>query len=616
MSLRKPAVLNADFFEGKATVEPVEFESLILRTNNSAAYFEQLNFKFVPSFAGGKYAVPGSKIKGVEYIPMDRENFVRDMYRILNLNWNVTKKRHFDHIKLYVRWLDQNDLGPIEGDYFHPHLYRAYMKHYLSLVNKGEISKGTWSKAKHTLNFVLRAKARESEIKHIMVIKGVNKSSNSFKGIDLKDELQPLIRLFLFSFKQFCDHWEQGTIPRAHPFYNEERQNRIAEQEGWDTKTRRVKKHVFYTAMKHGKNFSTFANHFSQLSAVIAFCFSGQNTSSILNLRHSDIRFSSKSNGKVYFDLDKPRANYLKLDTSLGFHRKAQAFFHQWLKISVQLQKDSNTDWLFPLYHQSSGTFKSFPAGAKQPHISINKLTSLLGLARITPSTLRQTKIDTLMKVTEDIWLVSMSANNSVTTIKASYSSGHESDHRRNLAASGEAIYDYAKNGSDINESAQAAKYKFRDVLSSYDYKRLRDDKKENDRQTPIGSRCKGSTQGASNIIKKNLVKAGLNVLDKEVCTDFLNCFECEFHRLVAEVEDIWLMLSFYDTLKEMKEYPSINSLPTDKYHKLCNTINGILKQFNKVSPNNYAEASKKHVENPHPLYSDAYSLIDLMEVF
>ncbi|NMS31671.1 hypothetical protein HKB24_03400, partial [Vibrio parahaemolyticus] len=123
----------------------------------------------------------------------------------------------------------------------------------------------------------------------------------------------------------------------------------------------------------------------------------------------------------------------LGFDTSMGFHKKTQEFFHQWLEISKELQKESGTDWVFP-YFMKSGEIKGcVEAGQINPQHKINKLTKKLGLAHINPSILRQTKIDTLMKVTEDIYLVSMSANNDVKTIQASYAHGNESDHQRNL---------------------------------------------------------------------------------------------------------------------------------------------------------------------------------------
>ncbi len=86
---------------------------------------------------------------------------------------------------------------------------------------------------------------------------------------------------------------------------------------------------------------------------LIAFCFTGQNTTPLLNLRFSDIRFTAKSDGKVYFDMTKARANYLGFDTSLGFHKKTQAFFHQWLEVSMVLQKNAGTEWVFPYFRKS-----------------------------------------------------------------------------------------------------------------------------------------------------------------------------------------------------------------------------------------------------------------------
>lgn len=36
----------------------------------------------------------------------------------------------------------------------------------------------------------------------------------------------------------------------------------------------------------------------------------------------------------------------------------------------------------------------------------------------------------------------------------------------------------------------------------------------------------------------------------------------CDNHALVAMVDDIWLMMSFYDVIKSLKEQVAINSLP------------------------------------------------------
>lgn len=606
----KPAFLDDDFYEQPAaTAEPLHLSQLKLKNGGITTHIDQLVYKGAPN-----YSPIGKKIKNIEYIPVvGRESFVRDVYRILKTDFNATKKKHFDVLRLYLRWMDTDDREPIDGDYFHPELCSAFMDYHQEKCNLGEQKLATWSTSRSMLSFFLKAQNRSLEAKALKSIKGLKKDAESYKGIDVAKEFKPLVRRFIFAFGLFRKQLLEGIKPDIHPLWNEEMFNQMAEQKKWTVRQKAFNKKAFVMALK-GENAAL--NHFSALSAMLAFCFTGQNTTPLLNLRFSDIRFTAESGGKVYFDMTKERANYLKFDTSLGFHKKTQEFFHQWLEISMELQQDSGTEWVFPYFMESGEIKGRVEAAQVTPQKVINKLTKKLGFAHVTPSALRQTKIDVLMKVTQDIWLVSMSANNSVETIRVNYSDGNENDHVNSLAAVNEAVYDFAKNGTNIYEAASKAKFNHADVLSDYDYKRLRKEEKENDRQTPIGARCKDATKGSANAVKKNLEKLGIEQPNEATCTNFLDCFECEYHRLVSEVEDIWLMLSFNDTLKEMKDYPAINSLPTDKFHKLCNTIESILKRFKEVSPNNYTKARKKHGKDPHPLYNDGYSLIDLLEAF
>jgi hypothetical protein len=606
----KSVQLDDDFYrQSAATVEPLKMSELKLKCNGITAHFDQLVYKGAPN-----YSSLGKKIKGVDYIHVaGRERFVRDIYLLLKTDFNRSKKTRFDDLRLYIRWLDTTQREPIEGDYFHPDLCNAYMDYHQEKCNRGEQRLSTWSKGKAMLSFFLRSQNRSVEAKGLKTIKGAKKNAQSFKGIDVSGEFKPLIRCFIAAFGQFRKHFLEGTLPEIHPFWDEQKFNQMAEEKGWTNKEIGYHKKAFLHAVCHE---NTTRNHFTRLASILAFCFTGQNTTPLLNLRFSDVRFTEESHGKVYFDMTKARANYLGFDTSMGFHKKTQEFFHQWLEISKALQKESGSDWVFPYFMRSGEIKGCVETGSTKPQGPINNLTKRLGLSHITPSILRQTKIDTLMKVTEDIYLVSMSANNDVKTIKASYAHGNESDHKRGLAASNEALYEVVKNGTNPHEAARKAKFNYADVLSDYDYKRLRKEERGNDAQTPLGVRCKDATKGAANTVKKNLEKMGIKQSEEKKCTDFLGCFECEYHRLVSEVEDIWLMMSFNDTLQQMKDYPAINSLPTDKFHKLCNTIESILTRFKEVSPDNYAQAQKKHSESPHPLYSDGYSLMDLLEAF
>ncbi|ELQ2335674.1 hypothetical protein QTG64_002250 [Vibrio vulnificus] len=607
----KPVFLDKAFYEiPAATVEPLHLDKLKLKCDGITSHFSQLLYKGAPN-----YSVKGEKIEGVDYIPVAcREAFVRNVYRLLKTDFNRTKEQHYTQLRKYLRWMDSNHLQPVHGDYFARELCSAYMDYNQEQCNRGKQSLATWSSARKMVSFFLKTDNRLVEARQLKSIIGVKKQSNSHKGIDVVGEFKPLIRRFISAFAQFRQHFSEGTKPDLHPLWNEELFNQKAEESEWSPRRKTNYKSYFQRAVSSE---NAVRNHFSRLTAMLAFCFTGQNTAPLLNLRFSDIRFTAKSNGKVYFDMTKARANHLNFDTSLGFHKKTQEFFHQWLEISMSLQKNSGTDWVFP-YFMRSGEIKGWiEVGQRTPQKGINIYTKKLGLAHVTPSKLRQTKIDTIMKVTNDIWLVSMSANNSVKTIKASYSDGNESDHKTSLAANADALYEFSKNGTDPHEAANKAKFNHANILSDYDYKKLRKEETENDRQTPLGVRCKEPSQGVAARIKKNLENMGIKQPQKEQsCTDFLGCFECPFHRLVSEVEDIWLMLSFSDTLQEMKDYPAINSLPTDKFYKLCNTIESILKDFKKVRPDNYIKALELHSEAPHPLYTDGYSLIDLLETF
>ncbi|EJE8579501.1 hypothetical protein M5219_002385 [Vibrio vulnificus] len=607
----KPVFIDDDFYDQPAaTVEPIQICNLKLKCNGVTSHIDQLMYKCVPDYS----SQGNGKRPGVDYILVpERENFVRNIYRLLKKDFNETKAGHFRQLKGYIRWMDNIGKEPVDNDYFHPDLYNAFMNYHQEKCNRGEQKLATWASAKKMVSFFLKAHNRVNEAKELPSIKGIRKNTDSHKGIDVYGEFKPLVRRYIHAFGQFRKYYIDGTKLDIHPLWNEDLFNQTAEKEQWSPKRKAGKSGSFKTAVKNGVG---ALNHFSCLSAMLAFCFTGQNTTPLLSLRVSDVRFTTKSNGKVYFDMTKARAKHLDIDTSLGFHKKTQEFFHQWVDIVIKLQKDSGTDWLFPYFTENMEIKGCVETGNTNPQSRINRLTKKLGLAHVTPSALRQTKIDALMKVTQDIWLVAMSANNSVETISFSYSNGNENDHRNGISASTEALYEASRNGMNIYEAANKAKFNHTDVLSDYDYKKLRTQERVNDKQTPLGTRCKDASQGVASTIKKNMEKLGVEQSDELICTDFLSCFECEHHRLVSEVEDIWLMLSFNDTLQEMKDYPAINSLPTEKFHKLCNTIESILKRFKEVSYKNYSEAKNKHNEAPHPLYSDGYSLLDLMEAF
>ncbi len=611
---RKSLSVDGLFERESASIEPILIKGLVLKVDGKPkCYFEQLGYFGCPNFSK-----QGKKIDSVEYVSMERDDFVRYMYRLMEPNFNITIHNRFVLLKQYIRWLDELNLKPIDGDYFHKDLTHKYMEHWKTRVDCGA-SRGTWSEVRLMLSWVLKAQGRKGDADSLTSVTDKRKGRKSFEGIDLVDEYRPLLKAFLKAYKEFEKCFKEGHLPTIHPLWNEDVIEEQAKLHNWSIIKKSRIKASFKKALHSPKMPHEYVcfNQFSRLAAMITFCFTGQNTTPILKLQHNDVSFSNKMDGKAYFAMEKARAKNLSFDTSIGFKPHVVEFLISWLEISKKMQQGYDTYWFFPSFKEDGSVTNFISSYKVSVHKEVNSLTKYLGLVHVTASILRQTKIDTLMKVTEDIYLVSMSANNSVNTIQASYSSGYTQDHRRNIGASNNALYGLVREGKELGEVVKEAKYKFKDPMTDYDYKRLRaNEVNENESSTPIGSRCNDITKGAAERIKKQLKIQGIEDSEDVTCTNFLNCFECPEHFLVAAVEDIWLMLSFQDTLKDMTQYPSINSLPTGKFKDICKTIEAVLNKYREVSPENYQTATEKHREGSHPLYRNAYSLNDLLEVF
>ena len=606
---RKGVKVIRDMVAPVASVEPLHIKDLVLKTEGTPRKnFIRLKYKGCPSLLK-----KNGLVDYTQYIDMGRDNFVRDMYRLFKPNFNDTSASHFNSLCIYIRWMDDANHHPIEGDYFHSNLIALYMQDWAIWVSQNKFSKGTWINKKMGILFILRLLGRYEEAKRLPVINGGKKSTKPHKSIHVESELKPTAKALFRGFNCLAEHIENGTSPEINPLWDEALFNKQAEKFGWHGKEKKTKSRAF--KIRVTKNVD-WRNQLTKMAAMLCFMLTGMNTTSLLKMKRKDVVFKQIQGGMYLFEAEKPRAKHLEIDNVIGFSKYARGFIEHWFSLSAKITGTDSDAPLFP-YIGMKGNVINFIQAAVHPQTTLNRFLRFLGLTQITPSILRKTKLDTLMKVTDDIYKVSIAGNNSVSTLKHSYSSGLEQDHQRNLSASMEAQYDVAK-GSPVTAAVHEAKYNHHDVLSEYDYKRLR--KKEHsikESRTPSGGRCQDNTKGAANIIDKMLKKSGIKMPKEEkMCTNFLECFECEYHKLVAAVDDIWLMLSFKDTLKEMQQFPSVNSLSASGYKNLYLTIDSVLERFKDVSKTNYFKALDKKKSASHPLYSSVYSLNDLLEVF
>jgi hypothetical protein len=606
-SKRKALKVTKEMIAPLASFEPLSIMAMVLKTKTGkACHFKRLKYKGCP-----KLTKKGELNKSTQYIDMKRDTFVREVYRLFKPEFNGTSSGYFHSIILYIRWVDSDDNTIIveENDYFNMELIEAYMKHWALRIKTNKGRKFAWSKAKSSLTFVLRKLNRTSDAKKLPPIGGVRDDTKSYEALHVQSELKPTIQALMRGFNGLAVHLENDSIPKTHPLFDLALFDKQSESLSLSGRFKGARKGAFKNSLQ-----GNWQNQLTSQACLICFSFTGMNFTPMLSMKRQDLIFKVIQGNCYVLDGVKGRAGYKEIDNGIGFSKYAKEFIERWLDLSAKIAGDVPDALLFP-YIREGGEITSFVATRKSPQTSVNKLLGYLGLPGLNSSIARKTKLAALMKVTEDIYLVSISGNNSIKTIKRTYSSGSEKDHQSNLAASMDAKYDIAK-GKEIAQSVIDAKARYVDVLSEYDYKKLREKKGLIDEaQTLVGGRCQNPTKETRD--DKILKKKGMKMLAEERrCTSFLECFECEFHKLVASVNDIWLMLSFKMTLDEMLQIPAVNSIPKADYDKVFVSVESALARLKEKSNKNYKQAQEKMKSDNHPLYSTAYSLTDLIEIF
>lgn len=590
-----------------ASIEPLAIKDMILKADGaSASYFKRLKYKGCPVLSK-----KGELQEPTRYIDMKRDVFVREIYRLLKPNYNVTSSNYFNCLIGYIRWVDSDDntVTVEKNDYFNNELINAYMKHWAVRVKTNKGTKGAWCNARKVLSFFLKKLNRASDAKKLPSIPGVKAATKGHKSLHVESELKPTLKALMRGFNGLVAHFEKGTKPEINPIFDETLFNKQAELLSLSTCSRGSRRSAFKKCLR-----VNWQNQLTRQACMICFSFTGMNFTPMLTLERQDVTFKAVQGNCFLLDSVKGRAANKEIDNGIGFSKHAKEFIERWLNLSAKITGDTPEAPLFP-YIKEDGEITTFIKAGIGPQTQVNNLLRHLGLAELTSSITRKTKLATLMQVTEDVYLVSISGNSSIKTIKRTYSSGSEKDHQGNLAASMDATYDIAK-GKTVVEAVSDAKAQYIDVLSEYDYKKVREKEGVTDEATTlVGGRCQNPTKETRD--DKILKKKGIKMpAEENRCTNFLECFECPFHKLVAAVSDIWLMFSFRETLDEMLQIPAVNSMPKADYDKICVSVDSALVRLKEKSTKNYEEAQEKMKLDSHPLYSTAYSLTDLLEIF
>jgi len=343
---------------------------------------------------------------------------------------------------------------------------------------------------------------------------------------------------------------------------------------------------------------------------MITSLWTGGNLSPLSQLKKSDVKSFKKGNGNNYtLDSMKSRAQYERQGLEIGFNKRSKEFIENWLLVSEIISSGSESD-LYP-YINKDGNVTAFRCGYPNPHKSINNKLKAMGLPEITTRILRSTRSSTVMRAYDDVFIVAAANKNTLESTSQHYLEGSKETHEMQLASAFQvqkAMVGGMEKKKAIDKYAQSIK----DPFTQEEW--LEKKKNALANKTPTGVRC---TEPFGEKAKKSLRKYRmLKASNDGACIDFLDCFDCTDHAFIAELDDIWLMLSFKAIILSSISRSSINSIPSEKFSDVLTKVEIILEKFKSKSAINYQQAIEKNRKNPHPLYSDEESINDLLGVY
>lgn len=598
----------------RAPIIPLRFEDMVLDTGNGIkSCFYRLRYRNVPTV---------KQIKSGNEVLANRDDIVREIYQRLSLlPHKVTKQHYFSGLVSYFRYLD--GIG-YNGDLFSSAVMTDSIKHFNKLREKG-MQVSAVIRIKDGLSVLLKLWNREADVKVLPDV--VSSSPAANKAFHMETELKPLSKILVRGALAFEEAIEKNELLDIHPFFDEELFSEQAKSKEWTPPLTAQKKNGFKKCMipvpgtikdsplpLERLHRQVFYNQASRNWFFVFSMLTGMNKSVLANVRHKDVSFKSIGSGRFVFDGEKFRAGYKDLDNSAGFSLRTKELIIRWLKTSKLMYLSlgipiSNEIPLCPFFSASGEVWTFGTHGTNLSYIN-TQLEKIMGLT-VTVSRFRATKSDVLMRVTEDIFLVSQGLNNSVNVVAKRYSSGVQADHDNNLNATFGALSAVAK-GEDIGKAIEDAKAMRSDILSDYDYKKLRhsESKEQPLMTTPSGIKCAGATPEKLVAETRRMKLLGIDFSkDTGRCTDFLACFDCDSHKLVASENDIWLMLSFLEKVEDLKEMVASNSAPKNEYFVVEGMLKKVLLRLKQKAPKNYAQAKQKVDDGDyHPLYQDRAS--------
>ena len=584
--------LNKPQDELSYSITPLNDKAMVLDFKHTKVHLYRLKYKGVPNLIvkTGTHLTEAQWILPESIINLQRDTFVKQMFDVFSgKDTNkATGGMHFQSLVRYVRWFDSSG-GKVSFSEVDLKQYNTYLgTQYLS----GKLSKTMVHMAKTGLRSILAdlslshlAKRCFSEVK--------GRRSIPTQALDHEIYI-PLFKKMIKAYHEYAIHYQHGTKPEYDPLYDKDELSVL----GFS----KVKIGKILTgarlAIHHSE--SIFENRLTALAMVIYCGFTGSNIQPARELKRSDISFNKGAGDNYSLKTIKSRAKYQKQYQQIGFTKRSKEFVESWLTISQKIAPSIDGP-LFP-FLEGSGEVNFNSRSANEPQKKFNKILERHGYPKITSQILRVTRSDLIQRAYDDIQLTADANNNSVLTTAKCYLDGVKAHNHLQIGSAFDVQYQMVM-GNDKEEAINNNLYKISDPFQSDEW--LAKKEAALSVQTPTGFRC---TEPFGDRAKRSVKQLGdLESAKDTACIDYLDCFECSHHALVAEFDDIWLTLSFKDSVKETLARPSYNSSPSKKLNKILNTLDNILDKYKTIAPDIYEQAVNKNNEEPHPMYDSEF---------
>lgn len=574
------------------TVINISLRDKFIKDQDRSATFERLLYENCPAIS-----ITDNNIN----ITIDKSNFVYAnrqslVVRICNAihSLDATNRTKVNVFNETVRFLKMADEQKIKNA-FCIDTISMYIKNLVSSHNQGSKGK-TLSGRQNSIKALLKAMDYELYKKCESMFISFPADTQSVSPYT-DDEVKELFSALQTIYICYAAHLENGTKPKAFPLYE---LKDLTGNHKYKNKTS-TERTVSY------KNSDTV--WLSDLVRVAYFmtCFyTGANASSLLKLRVSDFSegLFKGLNRKTYkLKTKKGRQSGRTNEIDVGLTKDARSFFESWISVSKKINKDENS-FLFP---NPSINNKSYMTDSNMS--VLNKTIVDLGLPALSSQRFRKTKASLIMRATESVFFVSQGLNNSVETVAKHYADGNRVTTEFSLAS---ALYirEQTALGKPLDKAITESAFLYHDPLkeseASKKFKKLTN-----------GLRCGGAFKDKAIKVKEVMVKNGLaENHDVVACHKFLECFGCRHHAIIAEVDDIWLLLSFNDVILETVTRPTINSRPSNLLNKVNNTIQVIIERMKKEHAAVYKEAYDKYLDGVHPLWLDTNDLELMLGIY